>query len=230
MLLDLSQIKKCNTCQVVKTWGEFHIRNEKPRSDCKNCRCAKEVLSNKKSLNGATRRLKPIRICPIVKLVKKRQQSKKWKIANKDHITAYKKDYKEKNKEANAAYVRNRRKNDLSFAIAQRIRERLTHALTSKSWKKTTHFSEYIGCTREELYTHIESQFSEGMSWENRSEWHIDHIMPISTAKTTEELYELNHYLNLRPLWKRDNIKKSNRITEAGHQALANVKKAKGQI
>jgi hypothetical protein len=30
--------------------------------------------------------------------------------------------------------------------------------------------------------------------------WHIDHIVPIAFG-TTEEIYLLNHYTNLRPLW-----------------------------
>lgn len=68
------------------------------------------------------------------------------------------------------------------------------------------------GCSPEFLKEHLERQFVEGMTWENRNEWHIDHIIPLSSAKTEDELYELCHYTNLQPLWAEDNLKKSNKV------------------
>jgi len=50
------------------------------------------------------------------------------------------------------------------------------------------------------------------MSWENYGDWHIDHIIPISSAKNNDEVYKLNHYTNFQPLWALDNMKKSNKI------------------
>ena len=50
------------------------------------------------------------------------------------------------------------------------------------------------------------------MNWENRNLWHVDHIIPLSSAKTEEELVKLCHYTNLQPLWAEDNLKKSNKI------------------
>ena len=51
------------------------------------------------------------------------------------------------------------------------------------------------------------------MTWEKylNGDIHIDHIKPISLAKTEEEVYLLNHYTNLQPLWAEENIKKSNK-------------------
>jgi hypothetical protein len=59
-----------------------------------------------------------------------------------------------------------------------------------------------------------EEKFTEGMSWDNKNEWHIDHIIPLSSAQTEEELYKLCHYTNLQPLWAEDNLRKSNKIVE----------------
>lgn len=88
------------------------------------------------------------------------------------------------------------------------VRKRMYKFLKIKKWVKRGKFKEYVGCTIDELKAHLESKFTEGMSWENRSQWHIDHIIPLSSAKTPEDLYKLLHYTNLQPLWAVDNLKK----------------------
>ena len=50
------------------------------------------------------------------------------------------------------------------------------------------------------------------MSWDNRIEWHLDHIIPISLATTEEEIIKLNHYTNFQPLWAEENIRKGNKV------------------
>ena len=76
----------------------------------------------------------------------------------------------------------------------------------------TCSFCTYTADKKQILKEHLELQFVDGMSWDNRSEWHIDHIIPLSSAKTDEEIYKLCHYTNLQPLWAEDNLKKSNKI------------------
>lgn len=77
--------------------------------------------------------------------------------------------------------------------------------------KKTEHI---LGCTLDQFVCYIQSLFTEGMTLENQGKgpgkWNIDHITPISSAQTEEEIYKLNHYTNLQPLWWEDNIKKFN--------------------
>lgn len=41
----------------------------------------------------------------------------------------------------------------------------------------------------------------------------LDHIVPLASAKTEEDVIRLNHFTNLRPMWAKDNIAKSDRIT-----------------
>jgi hypothetical protein len=52
------------------------------------------------------------------------------------------------------------------------------------------------------------------MSWENYGfyGWHIDHIIPLCSAKNEEELKRLCHYTNLQPLWSTDNLSKGSKI------------------
>jgi hypothetical protein len=54
--------------------------------------------------------------------------------------------------------------------------------------------------------------FMAGMNWSNHGKWHIDHITPLSSAKTADELYTLCHYTNLQPLWAIDNLRKHDKI------------------
>jgi len=73
---------------------------------------------------------------------------------------------------------------------------------------------ELVGCDLQTLKEYIEKQFKEGMTWENHGfyGWHIDHIIPLGTAKTEEEMIKLCHYTNLQPLWALENLRKSKKI------------------
>ena len=75
-----------------------------------------------------------------------------------------------------------------------------------------------LGCTVDEAREHLEAQFSEGMSWENHGEWHIDHIKPLSWFDLSDpkQMAEACHYTNLQPLWGYENISKGNRAAGDG--------------
>jgi hypothetical protein len=68
-----------------------------------------------------------------------------------------------------------------------------------------------LGCTYAGLRDHLESMFRDGMSWDNRGKWHIDHIVPLSSAKTEEDVIKLCHFTNLQPLWAQENKMKGNK-------------------
>jgi hypothetical protein len=93
------------------------------------------------------------------------------------------------------------------------MNSRLRVFLKSKNLTKKNKTFEVIGCTPKELKEHLENQFTDGMSWDKMGkEIHIDHIIPLSSAKTEEEIYKLCHYKNLQPLWAIDNMKKGDKI------------------
>jgi len=81
--------------------------------------------------------------------------------------------------------------------------------------KAGRHWETLVDYNLSQLMEHLESQFVDGMTWENYGEWHIDHIRPISSFNYTKpEDYEFMQCWsldNLQPLWAADNIKKSNK-------------------
>lgn len=141
-----------------------------------------------------------------------KQKVKSWSIENRERLAKTKKSYRHKNKEKINQYFHTRRENDYLFKISQDMRILIGASIRKKKFIKTSKTENILGCSFEEFFTHIESQFIDGMSWENRSLWHIDHITPLATAKTEEEILRLNHYTNLRPLWALDNLKKGSKI------------------
>lgn len=97
------------------------------------------------------------------------------------------------------------------YAIKERVRCLIKESIRKMNFSKNSKTSEILGCSKNEFKDHIEKQFLNGMTWENRKEWHLDHIVPISTAKKQEDVIRLNHFTNLRPLWSKDNLSKSNK-------------------
>ena len=67
---------------------------------------------------------------------------------------------------------------------------------------------DYIGCSWECLAIYLEKMFKTGMTWDNYGKWHVDHVRPISSAKSLEALIPLLHYSNLQPLWAEENLSK----------------------
>lgn len=94
------------------------------------------------------------------------------------------------------------------------LRKSIGNTFKRKNLTKSNKTTEILGLSIEQFKQYIESQFKQGMSWENRGDWHIDHIIPISFAENEEEVIMLNHYTNLRPLWKVENLSKNDNILE----------------
>jgi hypothetical protein len=62
-----------------------------------------------------------------------------------------------------------------------------------------------LACDHDRLREHVSARFSEGMTWDRYRQWEVDHIKPLSAARSDRELLDLCHYTNLQPLWRREN-------------------------
>jgi len=105
--------------------------------------------------------------------------------------------------------------NNTLYKLKVNIRNRVKLFIKSVNFDiKINNTYNIVGCSPEELKIYLEKQFTEDMSWDNHKHtgWHIDHIIPLSSAKTEEEVYKLCHYTNLQPLWCNENYKKGKKI------------------
>ena len=107
------------------------------------------------------------------------------------------------------ARKRQRNQADAVFAFNHRVRSLIRNALISKGFRKLKRTEEILGCSISEFKDQIERQFLPGMSWSNRGDWEIDHIIPASLATSQAEAESLNRAGNLRPIWAKDNRSKS---------------------
>ncbi len=110
-----------------------------------------------------------------------------------------------------ARYMRERR-SDPFFAMVHRLRSRCRSMLKAKGYKKRTRTEEMLGAPLEDCLKIIERQFLPGMGWRNKNLWHLDHIIPLSSAESVEHLESLCRISNIRPMWAMDNQKKSAKI------------------
>jgi hypothetical protein len=173
-------MKTCKICKLTKLLTEFNPASKYKdkiyyRTECKSCNLALQSSS----------------------------QASQIKYRNSEKGSAAKKAYKQtdKYKKQQLQYEKDRRLRDNLYRCRKNLRDRLNKALKVKNWSKDTHFSEYIGCEQNELIGFLESKFSLEMSWENYGKiWQIDHIIPLASAQTLEEMYTLCHYTNLSPI------------------------------
>jgi hypothetical protein len=160
-------MKQCSKCKEYKEESEFGSNGGCLHPRCKACR------------NSAKRLFKATHPDAIKEANKKWAEKLKWKRANDA-------EYRKKQSIARCKHQREKTESDVIFKLKRIMRNRTTGSLLIKSWKPTTHLYEYIGCTIEELKLHLEKQFTDGMTWENHGLWHIDHIIPLSSAATVE--------------------------------------------
>jgi hypothetical protein len=134
---------------------------------------------------------------------KSKQAYNNWRSKNKERVTQY-----------NKIYKKDRKLTDPLFKLKLNIGVLIRNCIRIQKYSKTSKTHQILGCSFEDFKTHLQNQFTKGMSWENAGEWHLDHIYPVSLAKDEEELIRLNHYTNFQPLWAKDNLKKSNKIID----------------
>jgi hypothetical protein len=184
----------------------------------------KEILQNNKrwreeNLNKEKEQ-KRLKLYKLKNSEKISEYQKMWRENNKKHILIYTKKYRIENKnKINDDFIKRYHNNQL-FKLSVNIRNTIRNSLKNKNYNKNSKTQEILGCSFNELKQHIESKFESWMSWNNHGlyngsfnyGWDIDHIKPLATATSEEDIIKLNHYTNLQPLCSKVNrdIKRNN--------------------
>ena len=212
--------KACSKCGEVKLLAGFGLHKQTAdgyQSYCRSCKATytKEYnLKNKDKFN--------LWVAKTAKKAnesgKKQAYSKEYRKQNKELCYKRQEESRAKKPEHYAMkareVMRRRRDENPLFAVHNALRCRLHQVFKRMGYRKSGRTHEILGCDWEFFRLHIERQFLKGMDWEKMgSEIHIDHIMPISTAKTEEDVIALNHFTNLRPMWAKENLSKGAKQT-----------------
>lgn len=210
--------KICTKCKLKKFVDEFH--KKKSFKDGLNYWCKKCSSKYKKDWN-------------ISNPEKRKNQTKRYRENNSEKLKEANKKYYQINKEETIKRTKKWRKDNLEKArrlqknwINKRLKNdpifRLNHNIKSSIYKSLNGnkndqpWEKLVGYDCQELRQHLESQFKDGMTWENYGKWQIDHRIPISlfniTSVKSKGFKKCWALENLQPLWGKENILKRNKL------------------
>lgn len=210
------ETKVCNKCKIDKLKNEYgkDIRNKDGfKSVCKVCLSEYKKqykMANKAKINEYDIEYRKLNKTKTKEYEKGRYQKNKTKISlySKNYKTVNKERDREKNNKSKREYTKKRNKIDPLYKLNRNIRGLISVSIKRRGYIKKSKTTDILGCTGEFFKAYIESQFLSWMNWGNHGlynglegyGWDIDHIMPISSAKTEQDVIRLNHYTNFQPL------------------------------
>ena len=105
-------------------------------------------------------------------------------------------------------YQKKRLANDILFKLSRNHRRTINKAFKSSGYTKNSSSEKLLGCSYDEYIKYIENKFEEWMTHDNYGlyngelnyGWDIDHIIPISYAKSEEDIININHYTSTTSL------------------------------
>ena len=143
----------------------------------------------------------------------KKARDARYREANRDRLNREASERYYANKEQHLAqtlaYQRRKEATDPAYRLVRRLRKRVWDAIAKGHKSEKT--MELVGCSIEALMEHLEAQFTDGMTWDNYGQWHVDHIRPCASfdLEDPEQQRQCFNYTNLQPLWAEDNIRKA---------------------
>lgn len=218
-MLHDQMMRECGCCREAKSYESFYKhRSGRYLNRCKTCMSVynktPEVLQRKQKYDENYKRINREKILDQARNYSKtyrnkfssktKEANKEWRKNNPLKVKELMKKFRDKNKSRPLYRIK--------VIFSQRIRK----VAKKSEWRKMKISTAMLGCSFEEFRQYIQSQFTDGMHWNNYGikGWHLDHKFPVSACKTEEDLIRCYHYKNFQPLWWKDNIKKGNKILD----------------
>ena len=176
-------MKVCNKCKIEKELTEFAKnkgRKDGHESQCKSCRYKREKETYEQRKD------------------KRNERRKKHLNENTEELNKKRRDYHKANKEELNKKRRARYKNDPFLKLTKNIRSLISKSFSRGGWKKNTKTQKILGCDFATLEQHLNDNLYGFMIGEDGLD--IDHIIPLATTQTEEDVIRLNHYTNLQLL------------------------------
>jgi len=199
----LSELKKRGIPVRKKKWVLALERGRKVCFKCKEEKTLDQFFANKFLRDGVTTWC---RDCT-------KKSNKKWHDNNVEYHRGLNNEHYLLHKKEKHAKRMERLHTDPKARLIHHLRSRLNAFFGGK---KPAHTMDLVGCSLEVLKAHIESLFTDGMTWGNYGEWHVDHIIPMAKIDLAnpESIWKICHYTNLQPLWAKDNLTKGSKYEE----------------
>lgn len=209
LLLNQSGVNTCCDCKQtlpISEFGENKSNYNGLQTYCRKCKSKRDQIFKKDPFNKEKLLIK----------------NKEWyRLKVKGDPERYKKYLEECNERNKIRRGSDRVKNDPMHRAREATRKLVYNALKNKGVSKSKmclRTEEILCCDLTYFKEYIESQFTEGMTWLNHGEWHLDHIIPMDAAETVDEVIKLNHWTNFQPLWSSDNHSKFYYILVEHHE------------
>lgn len=199
-----AEVKECSNCKEKKPYSDFHkhkSNNDGLAYKCKDCIKSTYEEKNKDSIEAKNKK--------IAQNAERRKTAEYIEARRKRHRASDRRRIK-----ARREYSRKKRSSDPLYKLGITIRGRIHKAIKKNSKSSSTR--DLLGCSIKHVRKHLESQFKDGMTWNNHgiNGWHIDHIIPCASFDLSDPLQQKKcfHYTNLQPLWAIENLIKSNNM------------------
>lgn len=206
------ETKICSKCSIGKEISNF--RKEKRtkiglQSQCKQCEKEYRLKNREKNIKYMKEYYKK----------NKKELSQKNKIyreVHKEEKRMQDKIYRENHKKERNEKEIKRKNKDSIYRLKCNIRGMIKNSFRRRGFKKKQKGEKIYGCTVNELIEHLiktyEENYNEKWDWNFLKEVHVDHIIPLASANTEEDVIKLCHYSNLQLLKEKDNLKKKDKI------------------
>lgn len=224
--------KKCSICKLllhVNNFTKLKYSKDGYNNFCKSCR--KQTDKLRKELNKIPLKIENFqKLCEKCSLYKNSSEFRINKKSNDNIFSICNQCWpettwtKEKQKVSEKKYIKNnpekikekwkKQGKNINRRIRDSLNHRISDSLKSNRTNKNNKTHEYIGCKIKFLKLWIEYQFTDDMNWENYGKWELDHVTPCSSfdLKDIKQQLICFNWKNIQPLWKYDNIQKSNNI------------------